>query len=258
VASVSSAPSAQQVGSIEADEFGSILKGLAHAANEALGLLDGNERLALGHAFEVGDSLNRARDLVVPGGWTAWLEQSFHGAPAKAYRCMRLALYRHELPEGITSIMEAERLLQGLPPTRSDTCRGKRVHPPETIDAAKQSVADGISRRETARRLGVDPVTVSRWVDPNYEQHKRRAARQAQAARAALREKEREQKIKRALREAGDPYNELYANAERAESTLLPQMRDQVDSRWDRETLSQVADLHQKYRDELVKLLGVL
>jgi hypothetical protein len=207
---------------------GSELDELAHTIETGHAAVQESLREGLLRAFEVGDALRRAREIVPPGAWTAWL--AARGVrPVMSNLYVRLSFYRGEIEHEADTLAEARRLLVGLPPIPR-----RNAIPQALRQEVRRLNGDGFSVREISDRLGISRgqaqscIDRARWSAIRRQQRVRR-----RKATAALRREENA----RLAREHGDALGDAYALVRRAEQRL-----DQVLSGRDRS--SQIEHVH--------------
>lgn len=216
---------------------------------------------ALVHAIRAGEALMLAQRACPSGSWLRWIHENFGGRQAVANGYMRLAenkdaIYARFGPEATQK--EALLYLRGLP--RNGAWATSRRLPEGLREEVLRLHAEGMANVTIARLLDLYPSTVARWINPDlarrdYENRKRKAA-ERRAAQEALRQKEREQAIKRAVRKAGVATQEAWTMAERMQDVLAQAQRETED-REARRALSKAGEHHRKMRDEIVRALGV-
>lgn len=233
---------------------------LAEAANLAHGRVVASGTAMVYDAIRAGEALHRAEALAEPGQWMTWLRANFDGSTGTAHLYMRLADYQDQIMrDGTMGIAEAKHLL-----TRSGFGR-RRNGPKPTYPAWMRTEAirlrnEGMSVAAAARHLGVSNPTIVKWTNP--AEHERRVAKMQAARRRnrdaarALRERQREQELKRAVRKAGAALAEAYAVAERMQDVLAQAHRETDDSQA-RRHLSTAGTHYRQMRDEIVRALGV-
>lgn len=197
-----------------------------------------------------------------PGTWRAWIGEHlpFTYATARLYmKCAENeALIReqgwtrlNQVKEGLGALIEPDNKGKG------QTGKGK----PEWMKTlAREMYADNAPVAHIARDLEVSPSAVRCWVDPAWEAESRRkvAAINKRRIRAdrLLREQEREQAIRRAVRKKGGAIAKLYADAERTQDDIAQAQREATDSEARRD-LAEAGALHRRYRDKIVRALGI-
>lgn len=163
----------------------------------------------LAHAIRAGLALLEAKNRVDRNGWGRYLEHNVNVSPSVANSYMRIAAYRHQLPQNI-SPTTAKKLLTGLPSLQ------KNGFSEEARLEARRLFGEGVAVKKIAKQLGTTSVTVTGWLDPKYVAQKRAAYLQRQerwrAAQEALAEKERQHARKLAAKRAGGALAESYSN----------------------------------------------
>lgn len=236
------------------------LDALAATANREHELCEKAGASMVEHAIRAGSALNAARESVPSGGWEAWVRRECGLSPAQARRYMQLAVHRDAvLRSGADSINQA---VQWLADNNQTQIRRSGVagHPEWKRDAARKMAQEGTRQVDIARELGVSRPTVCLWVNPEaYRKHRASTARRnrrLRAERAALRERERQQAVKEAVRQAGGALAEAYAMAERMQDVIGQAHREATDTEA-RVALGRAGEHYRKMRDEIVRALGV-
>ena len=236
------------------------LRELADEANREHGLVVETGASMVEHAFKAGLALHEAERQCPPGQWTDWLRANFAASPATGRLYMRLADHRESIrAAGVDGIGEARAYLTrvGVPERRNGV---KTRFPQWMQDEAVRMKRSGMSGAGIARELGVSTGTILRWTDPQQYAREQaahsEAAKRKRAAARALREQERQQAIKRAVRKAGAATQEAWAMAERMQD-VLAQAHRETEDREARRALSEAGVHYRKMRDEIVRALGV-
>lgn len=164
----------------------------------------------LAHAVRAGLALLEAKNRVDRNGWGRYLEHNVNVSLSVANGYMRIAAYRHQLPDSI-SPTAAKKLLSGLPalPKAHEFSEEARLE-------ARRLFGEGVAVKKIAKELGTTSQTVTAWLDPKYVS-KRRAltvqrAERRRAMQEALAEKERQQARKAAAKKAGGALAESYSH----------------------------------------------
>lgn len=240
------------------------LRELADEANREHALVLEAGASMLEHAIRAGAALNAAKERVADGEWVQWLADNFADrSPASANSYMRLSRYEHEVrASGVGGVRAAAQYLVaiGAPHNRL----GRPRHPTWMREEAVRLREEGATLRKVASELGVSHQMVLAWTDP--ERVRRHAAmsrartrerRAAESAAArALKEQERQQAIKRAVRKAGAAEQELYAMGERMQDVMGQAHREATDPE-KRRHYALAGEHYRKMRDEIVRALGV-
>ena len=213
---------------------------------------------AVQHAIRVGEVLLVARDRVERGGWKDWVESTGISS-GLAYVYMRVAEYRHELPEEEPmSLNAAYAFLRGksLPPS------GNRwKYPDEVREEAIRLKQEGeFGHVEIAELLGVSPASVTYWTDPEYRKKHQAKSRSRQrrkrAAAKALAEKEKQQTRESAAKRAGGAIDRAYSQL-RLHIAALDQAIHEASDRSTRAVLREALDHAYKAEDKIAEALKV-
>lgn len=236
------------------------LRELATEANREGHLLIEAGSSMVEHAIRMGEHLLLAQERVGSGGWQQWIAENYDFGYTWAATSMRAARYQDEVrASGVTSISGIRRHLSAIEAPRANNGRPRR---PEWMrkEAIRLRKEEGLSTRAIATELGVSNHAVRYWTDPDVakrsKQASSRAAKKRAAAYRALREQEREQAIKRAVRKEGGAMAELYVLAERAQDVQGQAHREATDTDR-RQHLALAGEHYRKWRDEIVRALGV-
>lgn len=227
----------------------STLEELAETANNALLASEEAGSSQVRFSIECGEALEQARAIVPHGEWMTWLAANFHASFATAYHCMNLARNRSVVSEA-TSLSHALMLVRGI----SRPCFLPHPEKEARRREAQRLDADGVNQKDIAECLGVARSTVQRLLDPAADERYRRTSQRWKDARRALARQEREQAIKRALKDAPAEIQRLYAACESLQDDF-GRARAVVTDTEAKRTLSEADALQRKMRDLVVKLL---
>lgn len=215
---------------------------LAAVVNREYELAFQAARTSLEHAIRCGEALSEARIQVPEGQWSAWLTENFNGASSTANKMMRLALYQHQLPEGV-GVDGAHAMLQGLQRTNGMIVEAE----PSTKRAAVRLYnRGGMTLEQVADQFGVCASTVHNWVKRDER------LRRDEAARKALERQERD----RAVRKIGGAVAESYSLLRKTAQALDRAAEEATDREVRAALNSAMAKLHEA-EDEIVKALGL-
>lgn len=230
------------------------LDDLAATANREHELCEAASRSALEHAIAAGEALRAVRAVVGAGGWLAWLAENFAGSRTTANHYIRFATHREHLGSGM-AIGEAREALRGLP---DSSPRGLPCPDPTAQQEAVFLVREHhLSMSEAARRVGVHPSTVRKWVDPAAIKRRNAAAgRRRRAATAALAKVEREKAIRAAVRKAGAALSEAYSMSARM-AKVLAQAEAEAATDEARVALAEATGHYHRMSDAITRALGV-
>lgn len=229
---------------------------LAAIANSEHRAASESARATLEHAFRAGTALIEAKRRC-DGEWLEWLAEHFDGGARTAYSYERLATHRDMLSAaGIVGVCEGMAFLSA----RGLGVPSPRAHTDERREQARLLARDGLTESEISRELGLAISSVRYMVNPSarakrlaYEARNRKVR---SAERRALREQQREQAIRAAVRKAGSATKEAWAMAERMQDVLAQAQRE-IDDREAKRALSEAGVHYRKMRDEIVRALGV-
>lgn len=165
------------------------------------------------HGIRAGEALLEAKARHTGNSdWTAWLDAKSPMGRWQAHKFMRWAFYKDEIAamDDITvTAHNVSQLLAGLPMIPRITDR--RSLPEDTRDEIKDLAAQGVSRREIARRTNVHTETVRRLTDPaaaeKLHAKQRRYQQRRTDARKALERQERD----RAAKKVGGRVDKAYS-----------------------------------------------
>lgn len=175
-----------------------------------------NMQAALQHAINAGEALLEAKEEVerdTPGAWGEWVKAEAGISTAAAGRYMRIAHYKHELPDWVGSIGEARKALAGLP--RIDTRSGPRVSAHIRYEA-KHMLDMGERYEKIAEDLGVSWETVKRWDDPQFEEKKKSQWRDKNRKRKEAEEELERKRRQQAAKRAGGNVSKSYSSVRKA------------------------------------------
>lgn len=235
------------------------LRELADEANrEGRLVLDAGKSL-VEHAIRMGEWLLLAQEQVESGKWLAWVDENYEYGYSWAATAMRAARYQNEVRKsGASSLSGVKRFLSALEAPQAN--RGRWRHPEWMRHEAVRLRKEGHSARAIAQEFGVSAHAVRCWTDPRQAQKSRersgRASKKRSADSRALLALEREQTIKRVVRKEGGAIAELYALAERAQDLQGQAHREATDIER-RKHLALAGEHYRKWRDEIVRALGV-
>jgi len=202
----------------------------------------------LAHAVRAGEALLQARELLLPTGmWVLWLERHFPKVKSQAYAYMRIATYKHRIPDGC-GIAAADKLVQGL--SAIDGGPGRARVADVTKEEAHRLREQGASYKQIAKQLGASVSTVHYWFNDGTRLQKDKRARRA------LKKQEQERALKRAVNKTGGALSEAYSLAERMDDVLGQAHREAAESEARRE-LARAHEFHRAMRDSIVRALGV-
>lgn len=236
------------------------LRELADEANREHELARESGAAMVEHAIRAGEVLEEASgQFESRRGYKAWLAENFHASEHTSHLYRRLARYQNEVrASGAMSIAKASRYLAGSPDISSKT--GPRGTSDIVVADMRRMRTEGWTYKAIAAEVGVSQSTVMYWVRPATKANVKRRAVAAKkithAAEKALREEQRNQAIKRAVRKAGAATAEAYAMAERFQDVIAQAQRETED-RDARRTLSEAAVDFRRGRDKIVRALGV-
>jgi hypothetical protein len=197
-----------------------------------------------------------------PGMWRVWIEERLPFTYATAHLYMRCAEHEALIREqGWTHLNQVKQGLGMLvEPNHAAKGASGKGKPEWMKDLAREMHKEGARVAHIARDLGASPSAVKCWVDPDWNQTSRQkvAAINKRRIRAerALREQERATAIKAAVRKRGGALAEAYARAERDQDIIAQAQREATDSE-ERRILSEAGALQRRYRDMIVRALGV-
>jgi hypothetical protein len=235
------------------------LRELADAANREHALVVEAGEAMVEHAIRAGAWLLEAKSRCPKGTWVRWREDHFAAGITACAIYMKMAHHQEMLrAREVTSIGQAKQILYASDVPNMN--HGHRRYPTYMAEAAKELRAEGRTWHAIGGELGVAPRTAKAWVDPDAaERHKasvRACNKRKRQAEMALRERERNQQIKRAVRKAGAAEQDLYAMAERMQDVMGQAHREATDPE-KRRHYSLAGEHYRKMRDEIVRGLGV-
>jgi hypothetical protein len=205
-------------------------------------------RKTVDHAIRAGDALLQVRALLIQSeGWTLWLRENFPANRSTAYLYMRLSTYQH-LVCNADGVIGADRLLKALPSIDGGSGR-PRIDDARKADAERLR-ASGKGYKAVAAEIGASPSTVYGWFNGGTKTARERAAREA------LRQKERDAKVRSVVKKKGGAIAEAYAMAERLNDVIGQAHRDAENPETRRE-LTAAHELQRGMRDRIVRALGV-
>ncbi len=200
------------------------------------------------HAVRAGEALLQIRDLLLPTGqWTKWVEERFPMHKSQAYTYMRVATYRHLIPEG-TGIGAANKLVEGL--SAIDGGPGRARVADITKEEAQRLRVAGASYKQIAKQLGASVSTVHYWFNDGTRSQKDKRARQA------LKKQEQARALKRVVNKTGGALAEAYSLAERMDDVLGQAHREATEPEARRD-LARAHEFQRAMRDSIVRSLGV-
>lgn len=228
----------------------------ARIRHEIQGMEDAANKL-IDHAIAIGHALIAVKPLVSYGEYELWVERETRLSHNYAKRFVRLAEYEDAVrAAGAESIYQGMQAIKGLPAIAlpgSETRQARK----ERIEALR---AGGMTIRETAETVGLSVNMVNRILDPAYHErqqaHANAASRRRKAARKALRDREQEQAIRKALVNAGQAKNEAYKLATRLDQ-ILGQCRSEAQSGEERIAINEAHAHRDKMMDAIIRALGV-
>lgn len=199
----------------------------------------------LEHAIRAGESLTAAKQMVPDGGWLAWVKRELDISHASVNFYMRVFAYRHQLPQGEplkrTDVVQHLRFLAPL---------DRNTKPEWMQDEARRMRNDGETFADIADHLGVNVETVRRWLNPKLKEQQlirvRDLRRRQRAAERALRQKERDDAVKR----YGGDVAEFYSQAIRL-AQAIDQASRNTDNVAEAAALREARDQQYKVRDML-------
>lgn len=194
-----------------------------HLVEQALGQ-------ALDHVIAAGEALTTARENHVAfKGWEAWAEENFDGGHTVASYYMRIFEHR-DLVQGLPNVTQAMTRLRGMPALRRPGYRG---YSEEVREEARALAGAGMAKAEIGRVLGINPSTITHWLDSKaLKRHRARIRIQSAKRRAEVRRQKQEAADRAAEREArrvGGSLAEAYSLVHRLEAPLARAEREATD-----------------------------
>ncbi len=167
------------------------LEQLAETASREARLAESSMHTALMHAVRCGEALLLAYERVPHGQWQEWVRENVEVAVVTAGMYMRIAYYKDDIPEGMTSWVAARNYLSGKPRIHR---RGFPPAPEAIREEARRMRAAGQPFNKIASTLGYSEGAIKYWTDPKYP------AKQAAQKRRQREERARQQRAEEALR----------------------------------------------------------
>jgi hypothetical protein len=235
------------------------LRELADEANREGRLLHEAGVAVVEHAIRMGEYLQQAKDQVEAGHWQQWLAENFEYGNSWARVAMRAARNQKEVrASGVTSLRGMRNFLTAIDASHAPT--GVLKRPQWMKDEALRLRAEGSTLPAIAQELEISVASAYLWTNPDAVKRKReydsRRHRQRLAATRALTQQQQDKAIKQAVKKQGGAIAELYAIAERAQDVQGQAHREATD-RERREALARAGEPYRKWRDEIVRALGV-
>lgn len=207
------------------------LSELTQRANREHGLAEQALGQALDHVIKAGEALSEVRRNYEHQfkGWEKWVEENFDGGRTVASFYMRIFEYR-DIVEGLPNVRQAMQRLKGMPALRPPGYRG---YSEEVREEARTLSANGMNHAEIARLLGVSPITIKNWLDPEaLKRHRKRVAERSRKQREERRKQKQEAAQRAAERDArrvGGALAEAYSLVHKLEAPLVRAEREATD-----------------------------
>lgn len=235
------------------------LKDLATQLNYEHHLVEDALSTAMAHAIRCGEILSEARTLVgQSGNWRDWLNENFDGSHMVAGYYLRVYEYRDLLAD-CPNVYHARKRLRGMPAIDGRGGPNGKSYPKEIKEEALVLYNNGMTRKEIAEIIGIDALTIGRWVDPEVLQRHKERNREYQRKLRAERKQKREEAQRRAndreAKRVGGSLAESYSLIHKIETPLALAARAASDPEVKRLLNNAIYHQH-KALDAIVEALG--
>lgn len=146
------------------------------------------------YGIQAGELLIEVRRRLTAKEWREWVDENLEIRIVMANTYIRMAHYKDQLPDHITSWNAARDYLRGMPKAIST---GFDPAPEDVRAEAKFLRSQGMTIVDICEKLGYSYSAVSAWVNPRTKANRDASRRRREAAKRALRRENQARAVKR-------------------------------------------------------------